>query len=369
MPDPHAPASNAPRPMPSQVRASDRMALRMATRRRLVAVGAALLLVVVGRGADAQTLQQTDLVLGQVARIEVVGAAPGDLAAFLVGFSGLGAGPCFPSAGLCLDLLAPTLLAVLPADAQGEARIQTLVPASTPLVPIFTQAAVIPAGGAVVKTNAIAAAILPLSSLGDDFSGPALEPAWSVLNAGILHATVSAGELHLRPLVGGPSVTWYQGDQGPLVYKLVTGDFTVTATVRAFDPLNPSAPPPAPYRLGGLMARDPASTAADQEFVHVAVGGGDAGTPVAVEDKTTTQSVSDFVLYPLAVAAGELRITRQGALMSLFHRPIGGSAWQLLRAHAHPGLPATLQVGLMVYSNPVDPRIEVAVDRIDFAAP
>lgn len=319
--------------------------------------------------AQAQSLLQTPLVQGQVARIEIQSAAPGDLAAFMIGYSGLGSGPCFPSVSLCLDLLTPTLLAILPVDGTGNAVIQAVVPENVPLVPFFTQGVVIPPSGSVTKTNAIATTFLPLSAFDDDFSAPALEDDWTLLNGSILAQSIAAGELHLRPTVGGGSVTWFQGDQGPLVYKLVTGDFSVTATVRAFDPGNPTQPPPNNYRLGGLMARDPTSTPNDQNFVHVAVGGGDPGTPVAVEDKTTTQSVSDFLLYPVTAAEGELRITRQGSLMSLYYRPIGAASWQLLRAHPHPEFPATLQVGMMVYSNPVTPSIEIAVDEIEFSNP
>lgn len=335
---------------------------------RLLPLTAFLLAALCGV-ARGQTLQQTPLVQGQIARIEVVGAASGDLAAFLIGYTGLGAGPCFPTVSVCLDVLSPTLLAILPTDGAGVATIQAVVPATVPLVPFFSQAVVIHPAGTVTKTNAIATSFQSLASFDDDFSAPVLDSDWTVLNSGILAQSIAAGELHLRPTVGGAAVTWYQGDQGPLVYKLVTGDFTVTATVRAFDPGNPSQPPPNNYRLGGLMARDPTSTPTDQNFVHVAVGGGDAGTPVAVEDKTTTQSISDFLFYPLANAEGELRITRQGALMSLYYRPIGGTTWQLLRAHAHPEFPATLQVGMMVYSNPTMPSVEIAVDHIAFSNP
>jgi hypothetical protein len=319
--------------------------------------------------ASGQSLIQSDLVQGQIARIEVVGAAPGDLVAFLTGSSGLGAGPCFPAVATCLDVLNPSLLAILPAAANGTATIQGVVPPSVPFVPFFSQAVVVHGAGGVTKTAAIGASFLPLSHLDDVFAGAALAPEWSILNGAVLHHEVSGGELRLRPLQGGATVTWYQGDQGPMVWKAITGDFTATTRVRAFDPLNPLAPPPPPYRLGGLIARDPTSTAQDHDFVHVAVGGGDAATPIAVEDKFTQQSQSDFVLHPIAAAEGELRITRQGATFTFAHRPLAGGAWQILRTQAHPGMPATLQVGLMAYSNPVDPRIEAAFEAIQFTYP
>lgn len=328
---------------------------------------AATLAMFLGVTAHAQTLSQSDLVQGQPATIRVDGAAPGDTVAFLLGYSGLGTGPCFPSVGVCLDLLEPfSVLALLPANAQGSATISGVVPANTPLIPVFTQAAVLTAS-AVLKTNAIAAAFLPLDHLGDDFSGGVLDGAWQILHPEILAQSVGQGSLRLQPLVGGDAVTWFNDAEGPLVYKNVTGDFTVTASVRAYDPANPTAPPPISYRLGGLMVRDPTSVPGNRNFAHVAVGGGTAQVPVCAEDKTTTASNSDFQLYPIASSQGELRITRAGSTISLYFRPDASAPWQLLRAHPHPEFPATLQVGMMVYSNSVAPSIAIEFDHIAFS--
>ena len=52
--------------------------------------------------------------------------------------------------------------------------------------------------------------------------------------------------------------------------------------------------------------------------VHVAIGGGDGVVPFAFEDKTTNDSVSDYVLHPGAAMDSELRIVRQGATFTLY---------------------------------------------------
>ena len=177
------------------------------------------------------------------------------------------------------------------------------------------------------------------------------------------------GELRLDPLQSGAAATWFNNDEGPLVYREVTGDFTATCVIRCVDPNNPSQDPPGNYRLAGLLARDPTTTSGNRNSVHVAVGAGAGGAPVAAEDKTTTASNSSFLLYPITRAEGELRITRQGSLMSLYYRPLGSVAWQLLRAHDHPEFPARLQVGPMAYSNSNPVRIRAFFDEVRFSRP
>ena len=65
---------------------------------------------------------------------------------------------------------------------------------------------------------------------------------------------------------------WFNDSQGVLAFKPVSGDFKVTATVRTQRASNDEPPPPA-IRLGGLMARDPASDSTGmQNYVHIVVG-------------------------------------------------------------------------------------------------
>lgn len=203
------------------------------------------------------------------------------------------------------------------------------------------------------------------SYLNDLFDGTALSPAWTILHPNLAQVSVSGGALHLQPTQDGPNATWFNDGESVLVYKSVTGDFTATTIAHARDPQNGTQPPPLQYRLGGLTVRDPNSTAPGQHnWAHVAIGAG-AGS-VAVEDKTTTGSVSDFLLYPTPNADAELRITRQGSLISLYWRPIGAQSWTLLRTHSHPEFPATVQVGLMVYSYQTPPSIRADFDEIRF---
>ncbi len=327
------------------------------------------LLALVPASASAQVLEQTDLVAGQFARLEVTGAAPGDSVAFLWSFAGGGGGPCFPSAGVCLDLLQPTVLAIVPADAAGEAALEGFVPETVAPVPVATQGVVVAAAGPPYpKTNAVAASFLPLGHYDDDFEGVALGADWSVLHPELATVTVSGGALEIVPTAGGLQNIWFHGAEGPLVWRLVSGDFEVTARLTVDDPQNPGAPPPLSYRLAGILLQDPASTAADHDFCHVALGAGDGATPLAAEDKTTLDSNSDFLLHPVPGLTGELRLVRSNDVVSMSHRVDDTQPWTPLRQHARPDLPQTLRVGLMAYSASSPPRVRARFDWIRFAS-
>lgn len=209
----------------------------------------------------------------------------------------------------------------------------------------------------------------PCAGFADTFPGGSLDPSWSVYNPGLVTIAVGSGALALTPTMTGGSNIWFNDGEGPYVYKTITGDFTVTTVAHAEDPSNPGNPPPAQFRLGGLMVRDPGGTPGDRNSAHVALGAGDFANPIAVEDKTTVASASDYLFYPIASPDIELRITRSGATIGLYYRAIGAGSWTLARSHAHPEMPATVQVGMMVYSLNAPVGIRVTFDEIACASP
>lgn len=211
-----------------------------------------------------------------------------------------------------------------------------------------------------------------LSMLSDSFDGTALHPKWNILHPQFVQISVSNGELHLRSLQSGGAASWFQDGEGSLVYQELTGDFTVTARVRATDPSSPgSTAPPAQWRFGGVLVRDPGSTPGNRRYSHLVVGAGSNSVPVCVEDKNTSASQSTWFLHPLPTAAqAELRIVRRGDDLELAHRPVTGGAWTVIQNnHTHANLPATLQVGLNLYSVTSPPDLEVHIDEILFSQP
>lgn len=205
-----------------------------------------------------------------------------------------------------------------------------------------------------------------LPDLDDTFDGPGLDPSWTVYNPGKVSLSVSGGALHLEPTAtGGPNM-WFDDGEGPLVYKLVTGDFDVSAVLATRDPAVPANPPPPEYRLAGILARDPASAPGDINTVHVALGAGSNVQGTSYEYKSTDGSTSTWATTPTPSPAGEVRLRRSGATVEMYWRPDSVSSWTMIQSFNRPDLPATMQVGLMVYALTAPASIEALFDEIDF---
>lgn len=99
----------------------------------------------------------------------------------------------------------------------------------------------------------------PLVGLSDDFEGGTLDPAWrrayrdeGWLNDQLFRLEIVDGQLVVEPR----STAWFQDLRGPLVFRLVTGNFMVTTRVTVTG-RDGSSFPQEPPSLGGVMARVP----------------------------------------------------------------------------------------------------------------
>lgn len=224
--------------------------------------------------------------------------------------------------------------------------------------------------------------------LGDNFEGAQLT-GWNDLFP-TLHSTLSVtgGQLRMAPL----SVThthWYADDHGPMIYKNVTGNFIVEIDVQVGRATDITQAPRGAYSAGGIVVRDPASSAPGNER-WLMYNVGYQATAVAREAKTTRPgspgSVSTLYLIPSGgVLSGKLRVCRQGGLFRFFHQlagepvfieeayengttPMGNGAGQAtpgvtvggVIAFDRPDLPSTVQVGLIAGN--YDPPYEVRAD-------
>lgn len=331
------------------------------------------LFLLAAAAAPAQTLVASDMTLGQTLTLDVSGAVPASFVFYAFTLTGGGPGSCIAGTPVCLDILEPVaLIDALVADGAGASSWSTVMPPAAPPITFWFQAVGADFTGGVltvVKTNAVARTIQPVSALSDGFDGATLDPSWTQHNPALMQLTVAGGQLVFEPLSGGGQDFWYLDGEGPALFKRLRGDFTVTAVVSVEDPGSPGQAPPLAYRLGGLIARDPAGAPGDRNSVHVALGSGTAAVPVAAEDKTTDMSASIFQLHPIATLDGELRLDRSGATFAMFHRPIGATTWTLLATHVRPDLPDELDVGPMAYSSSNPPAIRVRFDSVDFTAP
>jgi len=148
------------------------------------------------------------------------------------------------------------------------------------------------------------------------------------------------------------------------------GDFDLTGEVRVHAPGDPTSPPPTGYRFGGLVVRDPVEAApGTHEWCPVAAGAGGPGEPSGVEWKQTHDSVSQWSIVPTPDTHRELRLLREGATITAWHRDPGATEWIPVQTYAFPDLPSTVQVGAMVYSDDPTPQVVARFAWLALAAP
>jgi hypothetical protein len=209
--------------------------------------------------------------------------------------------------------------------------------------------------------------VAALAALSDDFAGDALAPSWTVVHGDLFRPAVGEGTLRMTTTAFS---VWYMADRGPALVKSVTGGFKVSATVRARQASDPRLPPPPEFQFAGLIARDPASEESRREnYVFTVLG--ERGGYLTNETKTTRDNVSQ-VHGPnegRATADGQLRICRVGQVFRVYNRPLEGGAWKLEQTYdrRRNPLPATLQVGPIVYSFTKKPDLVGQFDDIRFA--
>jgi hypothetical protein len=180
-----------------------------------------------------------------------------------------------------------------------------------------------------------------------------------IYNADKGDIAIANGALSMKPHGGA---LWFAAGAGPLVYKLVTGDFKVTATVHAHKASNVSLPPDLDIEVGGVMARAPTT---NQSYVFLDIGYAEQHR-LGVEHKSTVADVSTYD-ETISGNEAELRICRTGATMTLLRRDIGQTTWKTELTVARPDLPATLQVGADASTGQSTPDVEITFDAITFA--
>ncbi len=189
------------------------------------------------------------------------------------------------------------------------------------------------------------------SDLDDEFDGAVIQTSWTAVNAGQTDNSVNGGVLRMKP---NKNCVWFNADEGPGLVKLVTGNFKVTANVRARRASNPSQPAPGTFQFAGLIARDPAGSRSPENYVFTVMG--ERGGWLTNETKNTINGASK-VHGPnegRTNSDAELRICRIDQVFRMYNRPPQGGAWKLEstynRAADMVPLPQTLQVGPIAYT-------------------
>lgn len=202
-----------------------------------------------------------------------------------------------------------------------------------------------------------------IADLSDEFDGASLDSSWQVFRPELVDVAVGGGALSITP---NQRVLWFDDSQGALIHKRVTGDFTVTATVRARSVAAPSQPPSMPIHLGGLMVRSavPAGQGTLEDYVFI-VAGYDVND-LSVETKTTVDGTSAYQGPSWPSGDAELRICRLGATFRLYKRAIGAGTWTLAQTYTRNDLSGAVQVGPNAYANSDSPDLVVSFDQVVF---
>lgn len=175
-----------------------------------------------------------------------------------------------------------------------------------------------------------------------------------------------------RMVMAPHSVVWYQDYRGPMAFKQVTGDFVVTTQVHISDRDDlgvadaDDIPNEAQFSLGGVMIRTPRSindpavdwqpgsmqndgTNNGENYIFLSLGHGTDGQ-MTYEVKTTRNSNSQLELTSTSSTVATLQIARIGtSVITLMQEP--GQPWVVHRRYHRPDLPATMQVGIVSYTD------------------
>jgi hypothetical protein len=182
---------------------------------------------------------------------------------------------------------------------------------------------------------------------------------WSVLNPPAID--IHSEEDSLLVTLKG-SVLWFMNRRGELIYKMVSGDFKITADVHTAKSSDPNQPPggDGTVQLGGLMARN--GKGGQENYVFIVVG--DDGDGLSVETKDTLESFSKYNGPAWDSPDAELRICRIGQAFNLYKRHVDSSeSWQLADTFERPDLPDELQVGVNIYTD-AQPDLQIRYEKI-----
>ncbi|MFK7893995.1 MAG: hypothetical protein AB8B63_24485 [Granulosicoccus sp.] len=172
----------------------------------------------------------------------------------------------------------------------------------------------------------------------------------------------SPGALAIEPI---RTPGWFADGDAPLLYKLVTGNFSVETFVSAQSTRNPGAIPASNFNSAGLMARNPAGATQSENYIMVNVGqqNGVAGS----ETKTTRNSSSVLDIIPGSIA-GRLILCRIGSTFHTYRWLDNEDRWTPIGSFARADLPSTLQVG-MVANAFTGPDLRAEFDYIRLRTP
>jgi hypothetical protein len=162
-----------------------------------------------------------------------------------------------------------------------------------------------------------------------------------------------------------PTLTpgWFADGKAPLIYKRVTGNFSVETSVTTRSVANAALPPGSNYNSAGLMVRSTENS--DENYVMVNVGR--QLEALGTEAKETTNSIS-ILNIQAGSNNGRLTLCRVGADFYAYRQLDNETEWTRIGSVNRNDIPETVQVG-MVVNGFTGPDIVASFDYIRMQVP
>ncbi|MEE9335596.1 MAG: hypothetical protein V3U65_16010 [Granulosicoccaceae bacterium] len=140
---------------------------------------------------------------------------------------------------------------------------------------------------------------------------------------------------------------WFEAGKAPLIYKRVTGNFSVETSVITQGEANAALPPGNDFNAAGLMARYTSGSGENYVVVNVGRQDGTITGFLGSEAKNTTNSISALELQS-GSTSGRLTLCRIGANFTVYRQLDNEIQWTQIGAITRNDFPETAQVGMMV---------------------
>ncbi len=197
----------------------------------------------------------------------------------------------------------------------------------------------------------------PMVDQGDEFDGDLSQ--WTIEHPQTAAVTMNGEQLVMEPAA---STQWYGADEALHINQAVSGDFAMTSLVTVTSLDGGPVVPGGPYRIGGLMIRNPESV--DVDSYHLGIGNMNTDS-MNVTSKSTDDSQSSVGIQDWSGDTAELRICRVGdTVQGLIRLP--GQDWSLVDSVTRADLPQTLAAGPIAYAGTDTADLRVTADYVEF---
>jgi len=189
----------------------------------------------------------------------------------------------------------------------------------------------------------------------DDFSVNSLAD-WTIRHElegeAPLHSLLDINQSTPGSLTIVPTLTpgWFANGKAPLIFKTVSGDFSVETSVMTQSANDAALPPGSDFNAAGLMARVArvnGDTGENHIMLNVGRQNGTIIDSLGSETKDTINSASALELLS-GSHNGRLTLCRIGNDFHAYRWLDNESAWTLIRTITRRDFPQTLQVGMIV---------------------